>query len=161
MEYSNTSMNYGVFLSIYDYACTFCILAKPTKPHMAPLITAPPTVQVNYYMDARLECNVTGFPTPSIIWSFNDVTINIQLVIITFLYCMNNIDGVIVVYNLMNISSAISWRNKIHLYEMMMRFASFNIYGASSLKQKSANIHVTSLGHIILIQDQLNLALSP
>ena len=147
----------------------FVFLAKPTKPHIAPLITAPPTVQVSYYMDARLECNVTGFPTPSIIWSFNDVTINIQLVIITFLYCMNNIEGVIVVYNLMNISSAISWRNNIHLNEMMMRFASFlnnilrfiYIYGASSLKQKSANIHVISFGHIILIQDQLDLDLSP
>ena len=38
---------------------------------------------------------------------------------------MNNIEVVIVVYNLMNISSAIPWRNKIHLNEMMMRFASF------------------------------------
>jgi hypothetical protein len=109
---------------IYDVFVIF-VLAKATTPHIAPVVTAPSTVQVNYYMDARLECNVTGFPTPSIIWSFNDVTINIQLVIITFLYCMNNIDGVIVVYNLMNISSAISWRNKIHLNEMMMRFASF------------------------------------
>ena len=111
---------------IYDVFVIF-VLAKATTPHIAPVVTAPSTVQVNYYMDARLECHVTGFPTPSIIWSFNDVTINIQLDIITFLYCMNNIDGVIVVYNLMNISSAISRRNKIHLYEMMMRFASFNI----------------------------------
>jgi len=90
-------MNYGVFLYIYDYVCTFCILAKPTKLHTAPLITAPSTIQVNYYTDARLECNVTGFPTPSIMWSFNDVTINIQLVIITFLYVLT----LILYFNLM------------------------------------------------------------
>ena len=46
-----------------------------TKPHISPVVTAPSTVQVNYYTDARLECHVTGFPTPSIMWSLNDVTI--------------------------------------------------------------------------------------
>jgi hypothetical protein len=60
---------------IYDVFAIF-VLAKATKPHTAPVITAPSTVKVNYYTDARLECNVTGFPTPSIMWSFNDVTIN-------------------------------------------------------------------------------------
>ncbi|XP_076081840.1 hemicentin-1-like isoform X2 [Mytilus galloprovincialis] len=44
--------------------------AKNTRPFVAPLISAPATVLVKYYTDARLVCNVTGYPQPSVRWEF-------------------------------------------------------------------------------------------
>ncbi|CAG2190191.1 HMCN [Mytilus edulis] len=41
------------------------VTAKNTRPFVAPLISAPATVLVKYYTDARLVCNVTGYPQPS------------------------------------------------------------------------------------------------
>ncbi|XP_071138698.1 uncharacterized protein [Mytilus edulis] len=48
------------------------VKAKNEKPHVAPLIHAPSTIQVEYYTEARLICNVTGFPTPNVKWTRND-----------------------------------------------------------------------------------------
>ena len=58
--------------------------------------------------------------------------------------------------------------NKLIFNKMMMRSALYYtnpqrwiVYSASSLKQQSADRHVASLGHIILILNQLVFALSP
>jgi hypothetical protein len=54
--------------------------------------------------------------------------------------------------------------NKLVFNEMMMRSALYLVgffHSASSLKQQSADRHVTLLGHIILIQSQPVFALSP
>lgn len=48
--------------------------AKNTRPFVAPLISAPATVLVKYYTDARLVCNVTGYPQPSVRWEFEKVS---------------------------------------------------------------------------------------
>jgi hypothetical protein len=119
-------------------------------------------------MDARLECNVTGFPTPSIIWSFNDVNVNIQLVIITFFVLHEKYWGCDCclqpnerfVSNIMAKQVKFQWTND-EVSFVLEQHPSLNIYGASSLKQQCANIHVASLGHIILIQEQLVFPLSP
>ncbi|VDI52317.1 Hypothetical predicted protein [Mytilus galloprovincialis] len=37
-----------------------------------PIIRALSTVQVNYHSDAKLVCNVEGFPVPSITWKYNN-----------------------------------------------------------------------------------------
>ncbi|VDI14974.1 Hypothetical predicted protein [Mytilus galloprovincialis] len=44
------------------------VKAKPPILHTGPIIHALTTVKVDYYTDARLRCNVSGFPTPSITW---------------------------------------------------------------------------------------------
>lgn len=41
--------------------------------HVTPRITAPFEVEVNYYANAKLVCNVTGYPTPRIQWKFANV----------------------------------------------------------------------------------------
>ncbi|CAC5364487.1 Protein eyes shut homolog,Neurogenic locus Notch protein,Neurogenic locus notch homolog protein 3,Protein eyes shut,Protocadherin Fat 4,Delta-like protein C,Neurogenic locus notch homolog protein 1,Fibropellin-3,Protein crumbs homolog 2,Sushi, nidogen and EGF-like domain-containing protein 1,Protein jagged-1a,Sushi, von Willebrand factor type A, EGF and pentraxin domain-containing protein 1,Protein jagged-2,Neurogenic locus notch homolog protein 2,Protein crumbs homolog 1,Protein jagged-1,Protein jagged-1b len=48
------------------------VKAKPQKLHTAPLIYALSMVEENYYGDANLECNVTGYPAPSITWKYNN-----------------------------------------------------------------------------------------
>ncbi|XP_063396900.1 hemicentin-1-like [Mytilus trossulus] len=47
------------------------------KHHLqvAPKITALSEVEVNYYADAKLVCNVTGVPTPRIKWKFSNKTL--------------------------------------------------------------------------------------
>ncbi|VDI16952.1 neural cell adhesion molecule [Mytilus galloprovincialis] len=40
--------------------------------HTIPIIRALSTVQVNYHSDAKLVCNVTGYPVPSITWKYNN-----------------------------------------------------------------------------------------
>ncbi|XP_076082118.1 peroxidasin homolog [Mytilus galloprovincialis] len=48
------------------------VKAKPKQLHTVPLIYALTMVQVNYYGDARLVCNVTGYPAPSITWKYKN-----------------------------------------------------------------------------------------
>lgn len=55
------------------FVFNFIFLAKPERQHIAPLIAAQSMVQVYYYTDANLVCNVTGYPTPIIKWQFNQV----------------------------------------------------------------------------------------
>ncbi|VDI57264.1 Hypothetical predicted protein [Mytilus galloprovincialis] len=47
------------------------VKAKPQKLHIAPVIHIISLVQVNYYGDANIICNVSGYPAPSITWKFN------------------------------------------------------------------------------------------
>jgi len=63
---------------------------------------------------------------------------------------------------------AILWRKQVRFQWngdevrfVLEQHPSLDIYGASSLKQQSANIHVAPFGHFILIQDQSVFALSP
>ncbi|CAC5361985.1 unnamed protein product [Mytilus coruscus] len=44
------------------------VKAKPPILHTGPVIHALSTVKVDYYTDAKLVCNVTGFPTPTVTW---------------------------------------------------------------------------------------------
>ncbi|XP_076082109.1 uncharacterized protein LOC143052856 isoform X2 [Mytilus galloprovincialis] len=46
------------------------VIAKHTL-HVAPVITAPSEVTVFYYTEAKLVCNVTGYPTPAVKWLYN------------------------------------------------------------------------------------------
>ncbi|XP_071138696.1 neuronal cell adhesion molecule-like [Mytilus edulis] len=48
------------------------VKARNDKPHVAPLIHAPSTIQVKYYTEAKITCNVTGYPTPSVAWIHDD-----------------------------------------------------------------------------------------
>lgn len=64
----------------------FRLAAKTTRPYVAPVISAQSTVTVKYYTDARLVCNVTGYPTPSVRWEYNQV-IKIKLLIYSIYYC--------------------------------------------------------------------------
>ncbi|CAC5407140.1 HMCN [Mytilus coruscus] len=48
------------------------VKARNEHPHVAPVIHAPSTIQVKYYTEARITCNVTGFPTPNVAWIHND-----------------------------------------------------------------------------------------
>ena len=64
--------------------------------------------------------------------------------------------------------SAISWREQVNFHRdddevrfVLDQHAEFDFYSASSLKQQSADRHVTPLGHIILIPSQPVFALSP
>ncbi|CAC5424735.1 NOTCH3 [Mytilus coruscus] len=50
------------------------VKARYEKPHIAPLIHAPSIIQVKYYTEAKITCNVTGFPTPNVTWIHNDFT---------------------------------------------------------------------------------------
>ncbi|VDI38762.1 Hypothetical predicted protein, partial [Mytilus galloprovincialis] len=45
------------------------------KPHVSPLIHAPSTIQVKYYTEARITCNVTGYPSPTVAWIHNDIPV--------------------------------------------------------------------------------------
>ncbi|XP_076082120.1 contactin-5-like [Mytilus galloprovincialis] len=49
------------------------VIPKPERQHIAPLISTPSMVQVYYYTDAILVCNVTGYPTPIVKWQFNQI----------------------------------------------------------------------------------------
>ncbi|XP_076080084.1 putative oxidoreductase PXDNL [Mytilus galloprovincialis] len=42
-------------------------------PRVAPVITTSPHVIVNYYTEAEIICNVTGFPTPHITWEYDQI----------------------------------------------------------------------------------------
>ncbi|CAC5384319.1 HMCN [Mytilus coruscus] len=44
------------------------IRAKPAVLYTGPVIHAIFTVKVDYYTDAKLVCNVTGFPIPTVTW---------------------------------------------------------------------------------------------
>lgn len=44
------------------------VKAKPALLHTGPVIHAISTVKVDYYTDAKLVCNVTGFPKPTVTW---------------------------------------------------------------------------------------------
>lgn len=47
--------------------------AKPAQLHTAPVIhSSLSTVKVDYYTNAKLVCQATGFPTPSITWKYNN-----------------------------------------------------------------------------------------
>ncbi|XP_063438578.1 fibropellin-1-like isoform X1 [Mytilus trossulus] len=52
-------------------AVNLIVASQSTRPYVAPVISAPSTVIVKYYTDARLVCNVTGYPTPSVRWEYN------------------------------------------------------------------------------------------
>ncbi|CAG2217861.1 HMCN [Mytilus edulis] len=52
-----------------------CEHGRYQTPHVAPVIHAPSTVQVKYYTEARITCNVTGFPTPTIKWNHNNIPV--------------------------------------------------------------------------------------
>jgi hypothetical protein len=74
----------------------------------------------------------------------------------------------IVVYRQFSNFSAISWREQVNFQwdDDEVRFvldqhAGLDFYSASSLKQQSADRHVTPLGHIILIPGRPVFALSP
>lgn len=54
---------------------------KLQKLHTAPIIHALSMVQVNYYGDARLVCNVTGYPSPAITWKYNNVNTLLYIVV--------------------------------------------------------------------------------
>ncbi|CAG2219379.1 HMCN [Mytilus edulis] len=49
------------------------VIPKPERQHIAPIISAPSMVQVYYYTDANLVCNVTGYPIPIVKWQFNQI----------------------------------------------------------------------------------------
>lgn len=72
-------MNGGQCLDITNgYHCTCpkgftgenCRHVTGTILHTRPIIRALSTVQVNYHSDAKLVCNVEGFPVPSITWKY-------------------------------------------------------------------------------------------
>lgn len=74
-------MNGGQCLDITNgYHCTCpkaftgenCQHVTGTILHTRPIIRALSTVQVNYHSDAKLVCNVEGFPVPSITWKYNN-----------------------------------------------------------------------------------------
>ncbi|VDI36495.1 Hypothetical predicted protein [Mytilus galloprovincialis] len=48
------------------------IVRAISEKQIAPLIHAPSYVEVKYYLEGRLTCNVTGFPTPIVIWRHNN-----------------------------------------------------------------------------------------
>ncbi|VDI13473.1 Hypothetical predicted protein, partial [Mytilus galloprovincialis] len=48
------------------------VKAGNEKPHVAPLIHVPSQIQVKYYTEARITCNVTGFPKPNVAWIHNN-----------------------------------------------------------------------------------------
>ncbi|CAC5385821.1 unnamed protein product [Mytilus coruscus] len=52
-------------------AVSVIVTSQTTRPYVAPVISAPSTLIVKYYTDARLICNVTGYPTPSVRWEYN------------------------------------------------------------------------------------------
>ena len=69
---------------------------------------------------------------------------------------------------LFNANSAISWREQVNFQWdeddvcfVLDQHPKLDIYSASSLKQQSADRHVTPLGHIILIPNQPVFALFP
>lgn len=64
LVYSNPFLTFFVVLST----------ATGTILHTIPIIRALSTVQVNYHSDAKLVCNVTGYPVPSITWKYNNVS---------------------------------------------------------------------------------------
>ncbi|CAG2222396.1 HMCN [Mytilus edulis] len=49
-----------------------CQHVTGTILHTRPIIRALSTVQVKYHSDAKLVCNVEGFPVPSITWKYNN-----------------------------------------------------------------------------------------
>ncbi|XP_071140710.1 leucine-rich repeats and immunoglobulin-like domains protein 1 [Mytilus edulis] len=57
-------------MSVHGNSKRVPFAAKNTRPFVSPLISAPATVLVKYYTDARLVCNVTGYPQPSVRWEF-------------------------------------------------------------------------------------------
>ena len=58
--------------------------------------------------------------------------------------------------------SDILWREQVAFNEMILnQHAYLDLYIASSLKQSSADRHVASLGHIILIPSQTVFAFTP
>lgn len=66
----------NVEAQVHIRSCTFS--AKDEKL-IAPVIHAPSSVQVKYYFEGRLTCNVTGDPTPTVIWKHNSVRVREQL----------------------------------------------------------------------------------
>ncbi|CAC5395412.1 unnamed protein product [Mytilus coruscus] len=54
--------------------CDVSMCAKH-QLQVSPSITATSEVEVNYYADAKLVCNVTGYPTPRIKWKFTYKTL--------------------------------------------------------------------------------------
>ncbi|XP_063418146.1 hemicentin-1-like [Mytilus trossulus] len=48
------------------------VKAKPGILHTGPVIHTLSTVKVDYYTDAVLVCNVTGFPTPTVTWKYGN-----------------------------------------------------------------------------------------
>ncbi|CAC5424736.1 HMCN [Mytilus coruscus] len=51
------------------------VKTRYVKPHVAPLIHAPSTIQAKYYTEARIICNMTDFPTPNVAWIHNDIPV--------------------------------------------------------------------------------------
>ncbi|VDI75359.1 Hypothetical predicted protein, partial [Mytilus galloprovincialis] len=55
-----------------DIKVVHVIVREKDEKQIAPLIDAPSTVQVKYYSEGRLRCNVTGYPTPLVKWKHNN-----------------------------------------------------------------------------------------
>lgn len=69
----------------------FNISFLATQPSLfAPVITAPSILKVNYYTEAVIVCDVTGYPTPDIKWEYKQVCYIFQHIII-FIMCMGYI----------------------------------------------------------------------
>ncbi|XP_076082119.1 neuronal cell adhesion molecule-like [Mytilus galloprovincialis] len=49
------------------------VIRTPARQHTLPVILAPAMVNVDYYTDAKLVCNITGFPTPDVKWLYNQI----------------------------------------------------------------------------------------
>ncbi|CAG2204205.1 PLG [Mytilus edulis] len=62
--------------------------------HVTPRITAPFEVEVNYYANAKLVCNVTGYPTPRIQWKFANKTLPSTSSTLTLLRATNETAGI-------------------------------------------------------------------
>ncbi|CAG2257832.1 HMCN [Mytilus edulis] len=54
------------------------VKANNNAPHEVPVIHAPPVIQVKYYTEARITCNVTGSPKPNVAWIHNDIFLNVS-----------------------------------------------------------------------------------
>lgn len=62
----------AVFLFLFSHDCLYILATIPIL--VAPVITTAPDVIVNFYTEAIIVCNVTGYPTPDIKWIYDQVS---------------------------------------------------------------------------------------